>query len=328
MDNVPSVAFVVLVGSDADRLIGCLETIARQEYPEKQVETIVVDLGGGVDVAEVALRFGVPVIHGEQEDVASRINIGISSTRADIVFAIGSDGGLSRTDWIRMMVRPFTERPEVGGVFTQIVEMPTDSAFARYLCRLSGSPFVWFVHGDTANPRYCRGMYGIAGSGEGYTIHLFPHRRPPLIKADCGVGVRRSALQGLSAGNEADLPLIRLIEGGQPVALVPDAGVHHQNADSLWLYLAAQYALLREGSSGRSVCAEQHPAHRSYWRRVRKHLFVIYGLTVIMPLLDGIWLSLLEKDTCMLWHGPSTIAMSWLVVVDRARMLVSGSVDR
>ena len=243
MDNLPSVAFVVLLGSDADRLTGCLETIARQEYPEKLVETIVVGLGGGGEVAEIALRFGVPVVCGDQEDVASWINLGISRTRADIVFAVGSDGGLSRTDWIRMMVRPFIERSEVAGTFTQIVEIPTDSTFARYLCRLSGSPFVWFVHGDTANPRYCRSMYGMAGSGEGYTIHLFPHRRPPLIKADCGVGVRRSALQGLSAGDEAALPLIRLIEGGQPVALVPDAGVHHQNADSLWLYLTAQYSL-------------------------------------------------------------------------------------
>lgn len=324
MGDLPAVTFIVLVGQDNDRLVGCLETIARQEYPERLVDTVVVECRRDHDAVEVARRFNAVILHCDQEDLVARINLGIESSKGDIVFAIGADSGLSRTDWIRQMVRPFIERPEVAGAFTQIAEVPTDRAFDRYLCRTNGDPFAWFVHGDIANPRYCRAMYGVAGSGEGYTVHIFPVRRPPLIPADHGVGVRRSAVQGPSAGNGKIAPLVRLIEGGQPVALVPGAGIHHQNVESLGVFVKEYCSRLRGSPDGWPVCAEQHPAHRSLWRRIRKYLFEIYGLTVVMPLFDGVWLSILEKTTCMFWHGPAVIALSWLILIERGRRYAGG----
>ena len=323
-DNLPSVAFIVLAGEDADKLIGCLETIARQEYPEKLVRTIFVgsrSRGGEVDVAR---RFGAAVMTCAQEDVSARISLGIGNTNSDIVFVIGADSGLSRTDWIRLMIRPFIERAEVAGVFTQMVEVPSEGAFARYLCRINGDLFAWFVHGDNANPRHCRGINKAAGSGEGYVIHSYHATRPPFIPADHGVGVRRSALPGAGGGNGTEVPLVQLVESGQSVAFVPVAGIHHQNADGLWGFVKECHMLLRASPDGWPVCAEQHPSHRSRWRRIRKHFFVIYGLTVVMPLIDGMWLSVLEKNACMLWHGPAAIFMSWLMLIERARRLVAG----
>lgn len=324
MKDLPAVSFVILADNDAEKLIGCLETIVRQEYPETLVETVVMDWVGGSETAEVARRFSAEIVRCDQEDAAARINLGISRTRGDFVFAIGADSGLSRTDWLRMMIRPFMERPEVAAAITQTVEMPNDSAFARYLCRLSGNPFEWFVHGDAANPRSCRSMYGVSGTGDGYTIHHFPARHPPMISPDHGVGLRRSALEGLPSGNEEITPLIRLIESGQPVAVVPGAGIHHPSVDSLWLFLKESYVQLRNGSDGWPVCSEQHSAHRSLWRRTRKYLFELYGLTVVMPVLDGVWLSVIEQNAFMLLHGPAAIALSWLILVERIRRNVGG----
>lgn len=326
--NLPSVTFVVLSREDGTSLDGCLETIGGQEYPEQLVETVVVKGVGSEEAGEVARRFSADVVLSDCEDIPEQINLGIAHTKHDIVFAIGADGGLSRTDWLRLMVRPFVERPDVGGAFTQMVEAPTDGAFARYLCRINSDPFVWFVHGDIANPRCCRGTYGAEGSGKGYETHLFPARRPPLIPADHGVGVRRSALLVADGESGTTSPLIRIIESGQPVALVPAAGVHHQNADGLWPFIKEYHARLRGSPDGWPVCSEQHPAHRSSWRRARKYLFEIYGLTAVMPLLDAVWLSLLEKDSCMLWHGPAAISVSWLLLIENVRRRATGSAAR
>jgi len=328
MEDLPTVAFVVLVVQDADKLIGCLETIARQEYPEKLVKTILVGSRSRGGEVEVARRFGAAVMTCDQEDASARINLGIGKTNSDIVFVIGADGSLSRTDWIRLMIRPFIERAEVAGVFTQMIEVPTEGAFARYLCRINGDLFAWFVHGDNANPRYCRGITKATGRGEGYVIHSYHATRPPLIAADHGVGLRRSALPGAGGGNGTEAPLIQLVKAGQSVVFVPGAGIHHQNADGLWMFVKECHMLLRASPDGQPVCVEQHPSHRSLWRRSRKRLFMIYGLSAALPLLDGVWLSLFERNACMLWHGPAAIAMSWLMLLERARRLAAGVATR
>ena len=325
MENLPSVTFLVLVERDSDSLVGCLETIALQEYPEQLVDAIVADGTGDKETSETARRFNASVAGFGVKDALDRIKLGLGSSRKEIVFVIGADCGLARTDWIRLMVRPFVERPEVAGVFTQMAEMPTDGSFARYLCRLNGDPFLWFVHGDGANPRRCHVAYAAAGSGEGYSMHIFPSRHPPLIRVDHGVGIRRSAISGGIGGDEPVAPLIRLVESGQPLAIVPEAGIHHQNVDGIWPFIKDCWARLTVTPEGWPVCSEQHPLHKSLWRRARRYLFELYGLTIIMPVLDGIWLSLMEKSTCMLWHGPAAIAMSWLVLVERAKRLSAGA---
>ncbi|MEI6970270.1 MAG: glycosyltransferase family 2 protein [bacterium] len=317
MDDLPAVSFVVITDKDPDSLTGCLETISCQEYPERLVEIVVVMPEGCGEVADVAVRFNAVVVRCGEDDAVARVNLGLGKATGEIVFAIGADGGLSRTDWIRLMVRPFTERPDVAGVFTQIAEVPTDGPFARYLCRTNGDPFGWFVYGDTANPRYCLGAYGVAGSGEGYEIHRFPVRRPPLIPPDHGVGVRRSAVEAAGMGDDKAPPLVRLIEARHLVALVQGAGIHHKAAESLPVFVREYRAWLRGSHDGWPVCGKQHPAHNSPWRRIRRVLFEIYGLTAVMPLLDGVWLSVFERSSFMLWHGPVSISLSWLILFEK-----------
>jgi glycosyltransferase involved in cell wall biosynthesis len=239
--------------------------------------------------------------------------------RGEIVVVMAADNGLPRPDWLRLMVRPFIERPDVIGAFTRIVPAPEDNAFTRYYCRLHVEPFTWFVYGAAANPARFGHAYGVAHEGEGYVLYRFTLRRHPLVALAQGFAVRRRFTRRPGFEHDDILPILQMIEDGQAIAYVPEAGIYHHHLNGLAHFARKYRWRIRNSLYGRPLGFDVRYRYLSRWRRARRYLFELYGLSAILPLLDGCALALRERDPCMLWHGPATIVLSWVILIEYAR---------
>ncbi len=235
---------------------------------------------------------------------------------------MAADTGLPRRDWLRLMVRPFMERPDVMGVYTQIVDAPSDNSFTRYYCRLHVEPFTWFVYGDSANPRRFRRAYKVQHEGEGYTVFDFSPIEHPLIALAQGFGVRRSFVRRDGYQRDDILPVIQMIEDKQALAYVPEAGIFHHHLESIGHFASKYRWRVRNSLYEDNAGFGGRARYMSSWRKLRKYLFEIYGLSAVLPLIDGVILSCRERTPCMMWHAPASIALSWIILAEYARMLI------
>ena len=239
---------------------------------------------------------------------------------------MAADNGLPRPDWLRLMVRPLVERPSVMGVFTPIVDAPSDNAFTRYYCRLHVEPFTWFVYGDAVNPRYFERVYDVKYMGAGYTVFRFTAMRHPLVALAQGFGMRRGFVRRPEFTEDDILPIIQMIEDGWEIAYVPEAGIYHHHLESLSHYARKYRWRIRNSLYEDKVGFDNRARYMSRGRKLRKYLFEAYGLSLLFPLLDSLRLWWREKNACMLWHGPAAIVLSWIILAEYVRKM--GGVGR
>jgi len=314
MRELPRVTFVVPVHSAADDLASCLASITRQDYPDSLVDLLVTYSGSDPEILEAAHSAGVTVIRDVQGAAETCLDLGIERARGDIIFIVAANSGLPRTDWARLMTRPFVDQDDVFGVCAQFAVAPTDNALTRYACRLHADPFTWFVYGDASNPRYYRHASDVVEARNGYVIYGFSGRRHPYVPLEYGFGFRKrpAGYQMNECRNIRDV--CRIIKVGSKIACVQDAGVYHRPVAGLGDYMS----LFRKsfaGIPGRLACGVARDLRDlSVSRRLRVGLFELYGLTGILPLLDSLTMTVCEKDRAMLWHGPASIVTSWVIL--------------
>lgn len=317
-------AFVMPVLNGSGLLKSSLQTIKAQDYPSDKLELIVADGGSMDDSAAVARSFGAEVITNPLKLAEPGVDLAIKKASADIVFVMASDNGLPRPDWTRLMVKPFIDRPDVVGAYTHIVPAPEDNGFTRYYCKLHVEPFTWFVYGDACNPRYFDRAYRRKFSGDGYVVHEFSAMKHPLLAFAQGFGLRRNFVRRQDYEHDDILPVIQMIEEGKELAYVPGAGVYHHHLESFTHYVKKYTWRIGNSLNKEKVGFDRRGPYLSRWRIFRKYLFEFYGLSVVFPLFDSIRLAVRERDTCMLWHGPASIGLSWVILGLLLRRLMSG----
>jgi len=313
---LPAVSFAVPVLNAAGTLASCLQSIADQDYPQEKIEIIVADGGSTDDTIPIARSFDAVVIHNPRKLAEPGVELAFSAAHSDIVFVMAADNGLPRRDWLRLMTRPFVERPEVIGVFTQIVEAPTDNSFTKYYCRLHVEPFTWFVYGESSNPRFFDRVYRASVKEDGYVIYDYTPMTHPLVALAQGFGVRKSFRRRPGYDEDDILPIVQMIEDGQSIAYVPDAGVYHHHLESIGHFARKYRWRIRNSLYGDTAGFDSRAKYLTWWRRAKKYLFEIYGLSVIPPFLDSIALCIREKTWAMLWHGPATVVLCWIVLLE------------
>lgn len=326
----PSVAFVIPVLNAARDLPACLATLRDQDYPADRFEIIVVDGGSTDDTVALARSFGARVIPNPLKLAEPGVDLGFKAAAADIVVAMAADNGLPRADWLRLMMRPFMERPAVIGTFTQIVPHPSDNSFTKYYCRLHVEPFTWFVYGPAANPREFHKAYKVVHDGDEYRVFRFTPLGHPLIAMAQAFAVRRDFKRREGFEHDDILPIIQMIEDGRELAYVPDAGVYHHHLLSFGHYLRKYQWRIANSLEQTQAGFDRRAPYLTRWRRLKKYLFVLYGLTVVGPLFDSLRLVLREKAACMLWHGPASVGLSWLIFGEwlkaKCRRIIKGVV--
>jgi GT2 family glycosyltransferase len=112
---LPSVAFVIPVRDDAERLRVCLKSIARNDYPSHLVRVVVIDNGSTDGSGQVARDAGALVVAQPQGGAAQLRNAGAAAAAGQILAFVDADHEIS-DQWIRAAALDFSSNGDVAAV--------------------------------------------------------------------------------------------------------------------------------------------------------------------------------------------------------------------
>jgi glycosyltransferase involved in cell wall biosynthesis len=323
LDRVPFVSFVIPTLNAGNSLRSCLTSIFQQEYPREKYEVIICDGGSSDQTRVIATQFGCRVIDNPKRLAEPGVSLGISLSRGEVSFVLAYDNVLRGSDWIRKMVRPFMVHHDVLAAFTHVINGPLDSPIARYLNALHADPFDWFVfeRGNGCDPRLMRASYPSIDHGD-HLIFQFPLQRFPFLALAQGFGIRKMVKRVKATEYDDILPIIDLVRSNSRFAYVPKAGIyHHQHLRGLADFSRKFSKTVCRDMKVSSYGYNARQAHMSTRRRIRQAIWLLYGFSFLIPLVDSVRGVARERDRSWLYHPIATIGLASIIIASALRRL-------
>jgi glycosyltransferase involved in cell wall biosynthesis len=144
MTNGPVVSVVIDSYNYGRFIEEAIDSVLSQDFPEHQMEVLVVDDGSTDDTAERVRKYGsrVQYLYKPNGGQASAFNFGFAKARGEIIALLdGDDYWLPRK--LRRIVEAFEKNPEVGMVYHPYLEvdMRTNGRRESKFLSISGSLF-------------------------------------------------------------------------------------------------------------------------------------------------------------------------------------------
>ncbi len=140
-----SVTIIIVARNAMKTLPECLSRIQNQTYNNDLIEILLIDGGSIDDTIKYATNNKVKVINGGYSDnQEARRYIGAKQASGEILLYLDADNFLPDTDWLKIMMFPFS-RPKVVCSFTKWFGLDSSlSMFDNYYALLGGNDPVAF----------------------------------------------------------------------------------------------------------------------------------------------------------------------------------------
>ncbi len=137
--SFPSLSIIIPTLNSAGTLERCLKTIQEQDYPPKSVEILICDGGSTDSTLQIAHRYHVHrILENPLKTGEAGKSVGLKHAQGNLIAFIDSDNFLVGHDWLRRMIAPFQNDPQI--VMTEPLFFqwdPTAPPITRY-CALMG----------------------------------------------------------------------------------------------------------------------------------------------------------------------------------------------
>jgi GT2 family glycosyltransferase len=285
-------ASVIVVCWNAAAVLGrCLDHLAAQDYPNREV--IVVDDGsddGTIGVAErAAVSLPVTIVRARRNrGCPAARNLGLRRARGEIVAFIDADGFADRS-WLSRIVESLAADPSAGAVASTVF--------------FDDNPLVVNGAGGTVNRQ---GWAADVSMNTSYERAHVP--ATALYPMGCGMALRRDVVERVGSFDDRMLNYyddvdygIRVWRAGYRVAVAPDAWIDHGSGTSE--RDAARKRLLCERHRMRVMLKHAPSRSLARWARFETRTLLASGLQ-----------GRVQKLRSMTWnaaHLPSVLAARW-----------------
>lgn len=322
--QLPKVSFIIPT-LNAERFLPlCLSAIREQDYPKDKIEIIVADAGSKDKTLLIAKKFKAKIItnpevlHEPGKTRASKLATG------EILFFTDADNILAHKNWLKLMTKPYIDDPKIMGFLPQTIPAPNSNSLDQYLGYLATDPFTWFIYGPSASPRDYPKVYTPVRETPNYKIYKFSAKNHPLFGLSQGVGTRSDFKRGKTGHSDDILAGIKLIAEGGLIAYVPKAGIYHYHVSGLKNFIK-KYSWriknnLKQEIKGMGLVNRQK--YFSKTRKIKMFLFIPYALSIVLPTIDALKLTIKYKDLVMLWHLPTSFILALLILYETLKHLL------
>lgn len=130
----PKVSIIIPAHFSQRVLANCLDSIFKQDYPKDKIEVIVaISKITTDDTEKIARRYPVKILINEKILAEPGKTLGYKHSTGDFYMYLDDDAELVSKTWLRDMIRPLVENPDLTGSFTRFMVKPTQTAFNRFM---------------------------------------------------------------------------------------------------------------------------------------------------------------------------------------------------
>lgn len=326
--NYPLISIVIVTFNSERTLDVTLLSIRKQSYPQDKIEILIIDGGSTDKTKEIAKKYNCRIINNPNTEVIYRKQIGFFKALGKYLVYLDSDESFENPQSLKLKYSAFLKNPKIKAVRSEGFKCPKQTSFINYYLNEFGDPFTFYLYRESYSYEFFikewKKKYKILEENSDYVVF------------DLNDNSHFSLIEFWAAGNMIDLeyvkstfPLINQNPGlipllfyllknkGKLLAVTKNDAIIHDSSASLHKYLKKISSRVKnnvfqtEMGKGGYMGREQFQ-NRSY--NFRKFFFPIYAFSVLLPLIDSVYLSISKKRLSYLIHLPLSIYTAVFII--------------
>ncbi len=296
-----------------------LKSLRAQDYPQDQIEILVIDGGSTDGTREIAIRYGARIVENPRVEPVTAKLIGLREATGNYLIHVDSDEVLQSPRALAKRAKVFQENPNIRMVFgSGYANAPNATFAARYINEF-GDPFSMF-------------FYRLSKSSFFFISTM--RRRLPMVRNDKDYAVFRVAggaqpiLENAACGNTIDLGFFRrefpelsdkpwgpvhffyhMQAHTSDFAITKDDAIVHYSADRWSGFLRKIDWRVRNNiffldDMGASGFSGRQIFEKGLLLRLRPYLYIPYVLLLLPVTVDAVILMWTRRDPAFILHIP------------------------
>lgn len=320
---------------NSEKTLGlCLDSIVNQTFDKEKIEIIVVDGGSKDKTVEIARNYGASVLHNPMvQPEYAKYNVGIPNAQGDFVVFLDSDEVLHNLDTLTERYKIILNYPYVKFILFSGYITPNDSHPVNYYTNSVGDPFAFFIYSNEKSfekfYRISRKFYNKV-EYENFMVLDKSKLKEKTLLLDFASSItidRRvltNILNNLDSRPNFSEVFYKYLETDYEICLPKNQPIIHYSSDSITRYLSKIRwkidinLLFNENENSNYVPAGfvKREKTLTLFERIKKYLFIPYSISLVLPIFDGIRLSIRHKNLYfILFHTFFSVYTSLLIFV-------------
>lgn len=320
--SLPFVSFIIPTYNAEKNLEICLNSVFIQEYPKEKYEVLIIDGKSSDMTLEIAKRYQVKILFNPlrmEDGPYGGKAIGVKNSQGQFLCFLDSDNVLSSYNWLKMMIQPFIDNPDIAACETSRFNRKKDSSINRFCSSLvlqtpNMDPFIPF---HKINDKK------LIKITKNYIIYT-TRTNPPSIAN--GTIIKKETINRLGGFDyDIDLALRMTKKGYVKFVKVLDVGIYHYYVPNINIFIkkAIRHAQRFLFFMSNRTIAIQH--YLPYEKNEKSAILrsVLEGITVIGPLAFAIKKIKRHRDNAWLYYP----ILNFLTILIYAIILVTNPND-
>lgn len=305
----PSVSFAIATRNSERTLSKCLASVREQHYP-KTLEVIIADGGSEDQTLQIARNFGAKVIKIPERKQNAEYNKGVAVNAAknEILVMIDHDNILPHKNWLKNMIRPLILDKNIFGSGVLRFHYDTKmNLIDRYSALFGGTDPVTIFFNKSAHQGYIYNNFHLRArlikeEETFYKVKLDPQNLPAL--GGNGSVLRRKLLKKANSRPgyffHIDIHVDLSKKGYTTYAFVKDTIIHLTDINFISFLRRRRYFIEKYHFEDNS--RRRYSIYNPKRNKLALIGFVVYSITLILPLADAVRGFLKIKDFVWFVH--------------------------
>lgn len=323
----PTISIAIATFNSAHTLPLVLESINKQTFPKKKIEILIIDGGSADETLNIAKRYNCQVVNNPKIEPVSAKLLGYEYAKGDYILYLDADEVIENPYSLSLKYSIFQKDKEIKAVIGSGYKDPNNSSFLTSYINEFGDPFSFFIYRLSKNSKYyysgLKQLFPALRENSGFVVFDFSKKGNDLL-LELGAANSMMDLNYLrkvfpSFTSEIFAHLFQLlISKSKFIAMLKDDSITHFSTSDLKGYLNKINWRIKNNISHISKMGVSGFTGREKYHsgkiRFKKYLFVPYALSLILPLLDSILLSLNRRRLSYLLHLPLVVLSTLLII--------------
>lgn len=326
--NFPKVTVAIIAFNAEKTIEKTLRSIARQDYPKRKIEVIVVDGMSTDKTVKIASKYNAKIIKNPKRGFIPGKHLAFVKARGKYILYIDSDEVLNNKNSILNKVNCLEKNKNVKAVMSSGYRNPENYPKINNYLNEFGDPFAYFVY-DVAKGyktfiTSLKKNYNVAKETDKYCVFDFSFSKNlPLMELVAMASmldvkfVKKQFPETLKKPELLPHIFYMLISNDNKVAVMKNDVIEHYSLSSVKKYFNKlkwrvktnifDISTRKAGFSGRDKISISSSG-------IKKYLFVPYALSIFLPLYDAMYLSITRGNKIYLLHFIFTLYTAFTII--------------
>ncbi|OGX15676.1 MAG: hypothetical protein A2166_02790 [Omnitrophica WOR_2 bacterium RBG_13_41_10] len=301
--QLPKFTFFLPVYNEEKRIVNCINSILNQDYPQDNIEILVID-GGSIDkTKELASKYACVRIFDNPLKLADfGAKISAKEATGDLFVIFAADNELVGKDWLMTTALIFKKEPKNFALWGKMISSKQDPPLNRYYTLIQNDPLSFFIN---KNLKYYlkKSEVELISGKKVYLFNVNPEK--PLIWGANGLVYRTDIIKKIILQDsflaDNDVFQIMLERGFIRVAYIPEPYIYHHHVKQIkeWVKKWKRNYVYHFLSK-----IEQRNLRWVFDKNFNKKLlaWIIYSGLPVFSVSHSIYLSFKDKTRYWLYH--------------------------